>query len=241
MPELKYKRVLLKLSGEAIGGKTENGIDPAIINRIAVQIKDVIRTGVQVAVVVGGGNIWRGAYMAKNGMDRVTADYAGMLATVINALALQDSLEKAGVVTRTQSAIEMHQVAEPFIRRRAIRHLEKGRVVIFAAGTGNPYMTTDSAAALRAIEIEAEVLLMAKNHVDGIYSADPQKDKQAVKFDKLTHLEALNLRLRVMDATAFSLCMENKLPIIVFDVETPGGIERAAAGDSIGTIVSSEV
>ncbi len=192
------------------------------------------------AVVVGGGNIWRGADVARNGMDRVTADYAGMLATVINALALQDALEKIGVITRTQSAIVIQQVAEMFIRRRAIRHLEKGRVVIFAAGTGNPYMTTDTAAALRAIEIEAEVLLMAKNHVDGIYSADPQKDPNAVKFDKLTHLEALNLRLKVMDATAFSFCMENKLPIVVFDVEAPGGIERAAAGESIGTLVSSE-
>jgi uridylate kinase len=174
-------------------------------------------------------------------MDRVTADYAGMLATVINALSLQDALEKMGVVTRTQSALEIHQVAEVFIRRRAIRHLEKGRVVIFAAGTGNPYMTTDTAAALRAIEIEAQVLLMAKNNVDGIYSADPKKDRNAIKFDKLTHLEALNLRLRVMDATAFSLCMENRLPIIVFDVEAEGGIEHAASGGSIGTIVASEV
>jgi uridylate kinase len=241
MPKAKYKRVLLKLSGEAIGGKTENGIDPLILKHIAEQIKKVTETGVQMAVVVGGGNIWRGAEMALNGMDRVTADYAGMLATLINALSLQDALEKVGVNTRTQSAIEIHQVAEVFIRRRAIRHLEKGRVVIFAAGTGNPYMTTDTAAALRAIEIEAEVLLMAKNHVDGIYSADPLKDKRAVKFDKLTHLEALNLRLKVMDATAFSLCLENKLPIVVFDVEASAGIERAAAGESIGTIVSSEV
>jgi uridylate kinase len=241
MPTLKYKRVLLKLSGEAIGGKTENGIDPVILKKISEQIKNVTRTGVQMAVVVGGGNIWRGADMARIGMDRVTADYAGMLATLINALSLQDALEKTGVITRTQSALEIHQVAEAFIRRRAIRHLEKGRVVIFAAGTGNPYMTTDTAAALRAIEVEAEILLMAKNQVDGIYSADPLKDKNAVKFDKLTHLEALNLRLRVMDSTAFSLCLENKLPIVVFDVEAPGGIERAAAGDSIGTIVSSEV
>jgi uridylate kinase len=194
-----------------------------------------------VAVVVGGGNIWRGADVARSGMDRVTADYAGMLATVINALSLQDALEKMGVVTRTLSALEINQVAEMFIRRRAIRHLEKGRVVIFAAGTGNPYMTTDTAAALRAIEIEAQVLLMAKNNVDGIYSADPKKDLNAIKFDRLTHLEALNLRLRVMDSTAFSLCMENKLPIVVFDVETPGGIEYAAEGEPIGTIVASEV
>ena len=241
MPKAKYKRVLLKLSGEAIGGKSEYGIDSSILKQIAEQIKNVTKTGVQMAVVVGGGNIWRGSEMARNGMDRVTADYAGMLATLINALSLQDALEKAGVTTRTQSAIEIHQVAEVFIRRRAIRHLEKGRVVIFAAGTGNPYMTTDTAAALRAIEIEAEVLLMAKNHVDGIYSADPLKDKHAIKFDKLTHLEALNLRLKVMDATAFSLCLENKLPIVVFDIEAPEGIERAAAGGSIGTIVSSEV
>jgi uridylate kinase len=241
MPKAKYKRVLLKLSGEAIGGKSEYGIDPLILKQIAEQIKNVTQTGVQMAVVVGGGNIWRGSEMARNGMDRVTADYAGMLATLINALSLQDALEKVGVTTRTQSAIEIHQVAEVFIRRRAIRHLEKGRVVIFAAGTGNPYMTTDTAAALRAIEIEAEVLLMAKNHVDGIYSADPLTNKHAIKFDKLTHLEALNLRLKVMDATAFSLCLENKLPIVVFDIEAPEGIECAAAGGSIGTIVSSEV
>jgi uridylate kinase len=241
MPNSKYKRVLLKLSGEAIGGKSEYGIDSLILKQIAEQIKNVTQTGVQMAVVVGGGNIWRGAEMARIGMDRVTADYAGMLATLINDLSLPDALEKVGVVTRTQSAIEIHQVAEVFIRRRAIRHLEKGRVVIFAAGTGNPYMTTDTAAALRAIEIEAEVLLMAKNRVDGIYSADPLTDKHAIKFDKLTHLEALNLRLKVMDATAFSLCLENKLPIVVFDIEAPAGIECAAAGDPIGTIVSSEV
>jgi uridylate kinase len=190
---------------------------------------------------VGGGNILRGAEVAQNGMDRVTADYAGMLATVINALALQDALEKIDVVTRTQSAIVIQQVAEMFIRRRAIRHMEKGRVVIFAGGTGNPYMTTDTTAALRAIEIEADVLLMAKNHVDGIYSADPLKDKNAVKFETLTHLEALNLRLKVMDATAFSLCLENKLPIVVFDVEAIRGIESAAEGEAIGTLVSSEV
>jgi uridylate kinase len=237
MPATKYKRVLLKLSGEAFAGKLEFGLDPATLNRIAGQIKNIIDMGIQTAAGVGGGNLWRGAAVSRNGMDRVTADYAGMLATVINALALQDALEKIGVVTRTQSAIVIQQVAEMFIRRRAVRHLEKGRLVIFAAGTGNPYMTTDTAAALRAIEIEAEVLLMAKNRVDGIYSADPLKDPNAIKFAKLTHLEALNLRLRVMDATAFSLCMENKLPIVVFDVEAPGGIERAAGGESIGTLV----
>lgn len=237
----RYKRVLLKLSGEAFSDRADVSIDPVILARIAGQIKNVAQMGISVGVVVGGGNIWRGADIARNGMDRVTADYAGMLATVLNALALQDALEKIGVVTRTQSAIVIQQVAEMFIRRRAIRHLEKGRVVIFAAGTGNPYMTTDTAAALRAIEIEAEVLLMAKNHVDGIYSTDPQIDPHAVRFDKLSHLEALNLRLKVMDATAFSLCMENRLPIVVFDVMSPGGIERASAGESIGTLVSSEV
>ncbi|MDD5700756.1 MAG: UMP kinase [Dehalococcoidales bacterium] len=236
-----YKRVMLKLSGESFSGKHCYGFDPATVKRIAGQIKNVSDMGITIGVVVGAGNIWRGEEIARNGMDRVTADYAGMLATILNALALQDALEKLGVVTRTQSAIEIHQVAEPYIRRRAIRHLEKGRVVIFAAGTGNPYMTTDTAAALRAIEIEAEVLLMAKNNVDGIYSADPQKDPNAVKFDKLSHMEALNLRLKVMDATAFSLCLENKLPIVVFDIESPKGIERAASGESIGTLVSSEV
>jgi uridylate kinase len=241
MPENKHKRVLLKLSGEAFAGKSDFSIDTGTLKRIANQIKNVVDMGIEIAVVVGGGNFWRGEQISHNGMDRVTADYAGMLATVINALALQDALEKIGVVTRTQSAIVIQQVAEMFIRRRAVRHLEKGRVVIFAAGTGNPYMTTDTAAALRAIETESNVLLMAKNNVDGIYSADPRKDPNAVKFDKLTHLEALNLRLKVMDTTAFSLCLENKLPIVVFDIETPDGIELAAAGKSIGTLVSSEV
>ncbi len=241
MPKNKHKRVLLKLSGEAFAGKSDFSIDTDTLKRIANQIKNVVDMGIEIAVVVGGGNFWRGEQISRNGMDRVTADYAGMLATVINALALQDALEKIGVVTRTQSAIVIQQVAEMFIRRRAVRHLEKGRVVIFAAGTGNPYMTTDTAAALRAIETESNVLLMAKNNVDGIYSADPRKDPNAVKFDKLTHLEALNLRLKVMDTTAFSLCLENKLPIVVFDIETPDGIELAAAGKSIGTLVSSEV
>ena len=241
MTTTKYKRVLLKLSGEAFSGKQEYGIDGATLTKVARQIKQVVEMGVGVAIVVGGGNIWRGAKAAKDGIDRVTADYAGMLATVINALALQDILEREGVVTRTQSAIVIQQVAEPYIRRRAVRHLEKGRVVIFASGTGNPYMTTDTAAALRAIEIEAEVLLMTKNNVDGIYSADPHKNPKAKKFDKLTYLEALNMRLEVMDTTALSLCLENKLPIIVFDLQAPRSIERAVIGEPIGTIVSGEV
>ncbi|MFH1382805.1 MAG: UMP kinase [Chloroflexota bacterium] len=238
MTASKYRRVLLKISGEAFGGDKEFGIDAAVLTRVAKQVKQVMAMGVEIAIVVGGGNIFRGAEAEQNGMDRVTADYAGMLATVINALSLQDILEKEGVVTRTQSAINIQQVAEPYIRRRAIRHLEKGRAVIFAAGTGNPYMTTDTAAALRSIEIEADVLLMAKNKVDGIYSADPLKNPDARKFEKLTHSEALNKRLEVMDATALSLCLENKLPIIVFDLEAPGSIERAVRGEPIGTVVS---
>ncbi len=240
MPKAKYKRVLLKLSGEALSGKTSFGIDSPTLTKIAKQIKRVMGTGVSVAIVVGGGNIWRGAKAAADGMDRVTADYAGMVATVINALALQDALEKEGVTTRTQSAITISQVAEPYIRRRAIRHLEKGRAVIFAGGTGNPYMTTDTAAALRAIEIDAEVLLMAKNNVDGVYSADPLKDPSAKRYEKLTYLEAINMRLEVMDATALSLCLENKLPIIVFDLRAKHSIEKAASGETIGTLVSSE-
>ncbi len=239
MATTKYKRVLLKLSGEAFAGEGEYGIDTTTLTKVARQIKQVMAMGVSIAIVVGGGNILRGSEAEKNGMDRVTADYAGMLATVINALALQDTLEREGVVTRTQSAITIQQVAEPYIRRRAIRHLEKDRAVIFAAGTGNPYMTTDTAAALRAVEIEAEVLLMTKNNVDGIYSADPRKDPSAKRFDKLTHLEALNMRLEVMDATALTLCLENKLPIIVFDLQAPRSIERAVIGEPIGTLVSS--
>ena len=240
MTDTKYKRIILKLSGEAFSGEADYGIDPIVLNRVAKQIKETIEMGVGVGIVVGGGNIWRGAKAEKNGMDRVTADYAGMLATVINALALQDALERNGITTRTLSAIGIQQVAEPYIRRRAIRHLEKGRAVIFAGGTGNPYMSTDTAAALRAIEIEAEVLLMTKNNVDGIYSADPLKDRNAKKFDKLTHFEALNMRLAVMDATALSLCLENKLPIIVFDLQAPRSIERAVLGEPIGTLVSAE-
>jgi len=240
MTATKYKRILLKLSGEAFSGEADFGIDAPTLTKVARQIKQVTEMGVGVAIVVGGGNIWRGAQAEKDGIDRVTADYAGMLATVINALALQDILEREGVTTRTQTAIDIQQVAEPYIRRRAIRHLEKGRVVIFAAGTGNPYMTTDTAAALRAIEIEAEVLFMTKNNVDGIYSADPHKDPSAKKFDKLTYLEALNMRLKVMDTTALSLCLENKLPIIVFDLQAPHSIEQAVIGAPIGTMVSGE-
>jgi uridylate kinase len=240
MTTTRYKRVLLKLSGEAFSGKLDYGIDADTLTRIAKQIKQVIEMGVGVAIVVGGGNIWRGAVAEQEGMDRVTADYAGMLATVINALSLQDALEKVGVTTRTLTAIGIQQVAEPYIRRRAIRHLEKGRAVIFAGGTGNPYMTSDTAAALRAIEVEAEVLLMTKNNVDGIYNADPNKNPSAKKFDKLSHLEALNMRLDVMDATALSLCLENKLPIVVFDLQAPRGLERAVNGELIGTLVTNE-
>jgi uridylate kinase len=240
MPEVKYKRVLLKLSGEALSGNHRFGISTSTLTGIARQIKDVVNMDVSVAIVVGGGNIWRGAKAEADGMDRVTADYAGMLATLINALALQDILEREEVDTRTQSALEIKQVAEPFIRRRAIRHLEKGRVVIFAGGTGNPYMTADTAGALRAIEIGADVLLMTKNKVDGIYSADPKKDPTAKKYDRITYLEALNKRLTVMDATALSLCLDNKLPIIVFDIEAHNSIQKAVLGERIGTLVSSE-
>lgn len=240
MTAVKYKRVLLKLSGEAFKGDTAYGIDAPTVARVAKQIKQVMDMGVEVAVVVGAGNIWRGAQAAKEGIDRVTADYAGMLATVINALSLQDSLEKLGVVTRTQSAIVIEQVAEPYLRRRAIRHLEKGRAIILAGGTGNPYMSTDTAAALRAIEVEADVLLMTKHNVDGVYSADPSKDPKAKKFDRLTYLEALNKRLEVMDSTALSLCLENKLPIIVFDLQAERSIERVITGEPIGTLITSE-
>jgi uridylate kinase len=240
MAEAKYKRVLLKLSGEALSGANGYGIDPPTLAEIAGHIRRIRELGVQVGIVVGGGNIWRGAHAEAMGMERVTADYAGMLATVINALALQDTLEREGVETRAQSAIGIAQVAEPYIRRRAIRHLEKGRAVIFAGGTGNPYMTADTAAALRAIEIGADVLLMTKNAVDGIYSADPKKDPEAKKFDKLTHFEALNRRLEVMDATALSLCLENKLPIIVFDLKAARCMEKAVLGEPIGTLVTGE-
>jgi uridylate kinase len=235
----KYKRVLLKLSGEALMGEAEYGIDSATLENIAQQLKHIVGGGIQVAVVVGGGNIWRGSAAEARGMDRATADYAGMLATLINALALQDALEKEGVVTRTQSAISIQAIAEPYIRRRAIRHLEKGRAVIFAAGTGNPYMTTDTAAALRAVEIGADVLLMAKNKVDGVYDCDPKVNAKAKRFDRLNYLDALRMRLEVMDSTALSLCMDNKLPIIVFDLRAPRSLERVVVGELIGTLVHS--
>ena len=236
----KYKRVLLKLSGEALMGKKNFGIDPTVLTRVAQQIKQVIDQNVEVAIVVGGGNFWRGTGREAKGMDRVTADHSGMLATVINALALQDSLESEGVTTRTQSAITIPAIAEPYIRRRAIRHLEKKRAVIFAGGTGNPYMTTDTAAALRAIEVGAEVLLVAKNKVDGVYDADPLKNPEAKKFDRLTHRDALNLHLQVMDITAFSLCHENKLPVIIFDLQGQQSIRRAIFGEHVGTLVANE-
>ena len=221
-------------------GKKDFGIDPSVLKHVAQQIKHVMSLDVEVAIVVGGGNFWRGTISKAMGMDRATADYAGMLATIINALALQDSLENAGIVTRTQSAITIQAIAEPYIRRRAMRHLEKKRAVIFAGGTGNPYMTTDTAAALRAIEVDAEVLLVAKNKVDGVYDSDPLKNPKAKKFERLTHQDALNMRLQVMDATAFSLCRENKLPIIIFDLQGHQSIERVIFGEHVGTIVVNE-
>lgn len=212
-----------------------------MLSNIARQIKEVRQSGVDVAVVIGGGNIWRGADAAAQGMDRATADYAGMLATVINALAMQDALERLGVETRTQTAVNIQAVAEPYIRRRAIRHMEKGRVVIFAGGTGNPFMTTDTAASLRAVEVGADVLLMAKNRVDGVYDSDPLTNPRARRFERISHRQALEMRLEVMDATSLSLCMENNIPIIVFDISAPNSIVRAVSGERIGTFVSGEV
>ena len=239
MRQASYNRILLKVSGESLKGSGSYGIEPAAVNYLAQQISQAHNMGVEVAVVIGGGNIWRGADAAKQGMDRATADYAGMLATLMNALALQSVLERVYEVdTRTLSAIMTQQVAEPYIRRRAIRHLEKGRVVLFAAGTGNPFMTTDTAAALRAIEIEAEVLLMAKYAVDGVYASDPNVDPSAKKLDYLSYRDALEQRLRVMDSTALSLCMDNNLPIIVFDVSVPGNVERIIRGEKVGSVVS---
>jgi uridylate kinase len=233
----KYKRIVLKLSGEALAGNQGYGIDPLPIQSIAKQIREVVELDVEIAVVVGGGNIWRGLAGSAQGMDRATADYMGMLATVMNALALQDALENENVQTRVQTSIEMRQVAEPYIRRRAIRHLEKKRVVIFAAGTGNPYFSTDTTAALRAAEIEAEVILMAKNKVDGVYSADPSVDPHATKYENLSYLDVLKKGLGVMDSTASSLCMDNDIPLIVFSISAEGNIKRAIYGEDIGTIV----
>lgn len=233
----KYKRVVLKLSGEALAGQQGYGIDPIVVDSIARQIKEVRGTGLQVAIVVGGGNIWRGLAGSAKGMDRAAADYMGMLATVMNSLALQDALEQCNVDTRVQTAIEMRQVAEPYIRRRAIRHLEKNRVIIFAAGTGNPYFSTDTTAALRAAEIEADVILMAKKNTDGVYDSDPRLNPDAKKFDTLDYIEVLQRGLGVMDSTAISLCMDNKIPIVVFSIDEPGNILKAALGQDIGTIV----
>lgn len=233
---MKYKRILLKLSGEALMGNKQFGIDHDLLGQYALEIKGVVDAGVQVAIVIGGGNIFRGIQAADGGMDRVQGDYMGMLATMINSMALQSSLEKLQVQTRLQSAIEMNQICEPYIRRRAVRHLEKNRVVIFGAGTGNPYFTTDTAASLRAIEIEADVVLKG-TRVDGIYTADPEKDKSATKFENITFTEVIAKNLNVMDMTAFTLCNENKLPIIVFDMNKPGNLKKVVVGDRVGTLV----
>ena len=233
-----YRRIVLKLSGEALAGSQGYGIDPPVLDRVGAEVRDVTELGVQVAIVIGGGNIFRGIAASAAGMDRATADYMGMLATIINSLALQDALEKAGLQTRVLSAIEMRAVAEPYIRRRAIRHLEKGRVVIFAAGTGNPFFTTDTAGALRAVEIGADAIIKATK-VDGIYTADPKLDRNARRLEKVTYIEVLNQGLGVMDTTAISLCMDNKLPIIVFDLTQAGNIKRLVLGEPVGSIVSS--
>ena len=234
---MKYKRILLKLSGEALMGKKTFGIDNDTLRAYAQEIKDVVEMGVQVAVVIGGGNIFRGVQLEEGGMDRAQGDYMGMLATVINAMALQDGLEKFGCKTRVMSALEIRQVCEPYIRRRAIRHLEKGRIVILGAGTGNPFFTTDTAAALRSIEVEADVVLKGTK-VDGVYTADPEKDPTALKFEQVSFHDVLSKRLNVMDMTAFTLCQENKLPIIVFNINEPGNLRRIVLGESIGTLVS---
>ena len=236
MDQPKYKRVILKLSGEALSGDLGYGLEANVLSSMAQQILELTQSGVEVAIVVGGGNIWRGVTNAKRGIDRATADYMGMLATAINSLALQDALEAAGMETRVMTAIEMREVAEPYIKRRAIRHLEKGRVVIFGAGTGNPYFSTDTTAALRAAEMGVDVILMAKK-VDGVYSADPKTNPDAVKFDTLKYIDVLNQGLKVMDSTAISLCMDNNIPLIVFDMMTPGNMKRAAMGETIGTYV----
>ncbi len=234
-----YRRILLKLSGEALMGEQAFGIDPIVTTQIAKEIAEIQQLGVQVGVVIGGGNLFRGLAASAKGMDRATADYMGMLATVINALALQDALEHIGVTTRVATAIEMRAVAEPFIRRRAVRHLEKGRVVVFAAGTGNPYFTTDTAAALRAMEMKADVILKGTK-VDGIYTADPMIHSDATKYDSISYLKVLEQGLKVMDATAISLCMDNRLPIVVFNLRTAGNLRRVVMGDAVGTLVKPE-
>ena len=238
MANEQFHRVLLKLSGEAMVGESAYGIDPAVVDRLAAQINRVTQQHIQVAIVIGGGNIWRGLAASSQGMDRATADYMGMVATVLNALALQDALEKQDVQTRVMTAIEMHEVAEPYIRRRAIRHMEKGRVVILAAGTGNPYFTTDTAAALRALELDADVLLMAKNRVDGVYSADPNADPTARRYRRISHQEAIERDLKVMDISALALLRDHGLPIVVFDVSQEAGIEEASLGHPVGTLVT---
>jgi uridylate kinase len=238
MPRKGYKRVLLKLSGEVFGGEKGIGVDPDVVHDVANQIADVVRGGTEIAIVVGGGNYFRGAELQQRGMDRARADYMGMLGTVMNCLALQDFLEKEGIETRVQTAITMGQVAEPYVPRRAIRHLEKGRVVIFGAGAGMPFFTTDTVAAQRALEIGVEALLLAKSGVDGVYDADPRKDKSAKKYESVSYDEVLSKSLAVADAAAFSLCRENKLPIVIFDLKSKGNIKRAVKGESVGTLVS---
>ena len=240
MPRKGYKRVLLKLSGEVFGGEKGIGVDPDVVHDVANQIADVVRGGTEIAIVVGGGNYFRGAELQQRGMDRARADYMGMLGTVMNCLALQDFLEKAGIETRVQTAITMGQVAEPYVPRRAIRHLEKGRVVIFGAGAGMPFFTTDTVAAQRALEIGSEALLLAKSGVEGVYSADPRKDKSATKYESVSYDEVLSKSLAVADAAAFALCRENKLPIVIFDLKNNGNIKRAVSGESIGTLVSQQ-
>ncbi len=232
-----YKRVLLKISGESLKNDSCNGIDFKIMDRIANEIKEVSDWGVEIAIVIGGGNFWRGINASELGMERVAADYAGMIATIINAIALQDALEKKGVITRVQSAITIQEVAEPFIRRRAVRHLEKKRVVIFACGTGNPYFSTDTAAALRALEINSEVIFKATK-VDGVYDKDPMKFSDAVRFDNLTYLDVIKKGLKVLDSTATTLCMDNEIPIVIFDITKPGNIKKALSGEKIGTLIS---
>ena len=240
MTDIKYKRVLMKLSGEALAGDKGQGIDLAVVSEIAQDLKEVHDLGTQIAIVVGGGNLWRGEPASKVGMERSRADYTGMLGTTMNALVLQDALERAGVDTRVQTAITMQQIAEPYIRGRAIRHLEKGRIVIFAAGTGSPYFSTDTTAALRANEINADAILMGKNGVDGIYDSDPNKNEDAVKFTELTHLDILQKGLKVMDSTASSLSMDNNMPLVVFNLNTPGNLKRVVLGENIGTTVTGD-